>query len=311
VRVVILGPGALGGVFGAALHRAGHDVTLVGRPSPHLDVLRSSGLRLERRDGTTELLPIAATDDPGAVADADLVLVLVKANDTATAARAIAPHVHPGQTILTLQNGLGNAERIRAEVGPAPRVLLGVTSQGATRLGPGSVRHAGEGPTAIGYQREEDAGQAREIASTLSAAGIPTAVVAEISPWVWRKLAVNVAINGLTALAGVRNGMIASDGALLDAAEIVAEEVAAVARALGWELDGMRRAVAETALATAENRSSMLQDLDAGRPTEVAAIHEAVLAAGKRVGVAAPATTVLAALIRARERAQQWEEGVR
>ena len=301
MRIVILGPGALGAVFGAALHRAGHDVTLLGRESPHLNALRAAGLTLTRLDGTAALHAIAATDDPNVITGADLVLFLVKATDTTTAARSIAPYLHPEQTILTLQNGLGNVERIRAAVGPGPRILLGVTSQGATRLRPGSVRHAGEGPTVIGSP-PEDASKAREIAAAFTAGGIPTAAVAEIEPWVWRKLAVNAAINGLTALAGVKNGMIASDESLLDAAEIVAEEVAAIARALGWELRGMRAAVKETARATAENRSSMLQDLEAGRPTEVAAIHEAIIAAGSEAGIGAPATTVVAALIEARSR---------
>jgi 2-dehydropantoate 2-reductase len=302
MRIVILGPGALGGVLGAALDRAGHDVTFLGRPSAHLDALRASGLRLELLDATEAVLPIAATDDPSIVAGADLVIVLVKAHDTAVAARGIAPHVHPGQTILTLQNGLGNAERICAAVGRGPRVLCGVTSQAATRLAPGTVRHTGEGPTVIGYWSQDEAEAASGLAVMFTAAGLPTAAVSEIAPWIWRKLAVNAAINGLTALAGVRNGMIAADPALLDAAEIVAEEVAAVARALGWELGGMGEAVKETVRTTAGNRSSMLQDLDAGRPTEVGAIHEAVLTAGREVGIAAPATAVLAALIRARER---------
>lgn len=307
MNVVVLGPGALGCVFGAALFRSGHDVTLLGRSSPHLDALRASGLRLERIDGTVEHLAIPAAADPRIAAKAELILVLVKAADTSAAARAIAPYAHDGQVLLTLQNGLGNAERIRAEAGPGSCVLSGVTSQGATRLAPGSVRHAGEGPTVLGgtLGNGRDLSGAREIAAVLTAAGLPAAAVPDIAPWIWRKLAVNAAINGLTALAGVKNGMIASDTGLLGAAEIVAEEAAAVARAQGWELGGMREQIVTTAVATAENRSSMLQDLDAGRPTEVGAIHESILAAGQEAGVGAPATAVLAALIRAREQARQ------
>ena len=111
----------------------------------------------------------------------------------------------------------------------------------------------------------------------------------------------------LTALGGFPNGEIVAVPELLDAAEIVAEEAAVVARALGFELGGMRRAVAEITAASASNRSSMLQDLEAGRPTEVGAIQEAIVAAGARSGVATPATRVLAVLIRARERAAAQE----
>jgi 2-dehydropantoate 2-reductase len=307
MRIVILGPGALGSLCGATLHAGGHDVVLLGRPSPHLEVLRDEGLAFRRRDGTAARLRIPVSDDPSVVADADLIIVLVKSYDTSEAAHAIASFVRAGQAILTLQNGLGNAERIRAEVGDGPRVLVGVTSQGATRVGPGAIVHAGEGATLIGFADENDEPLVREIAASFSAAGLPTAAVAEIEPWVWRKLAVNAAINGLTALGGVTNGIIAADEALLAAAETVAEEAAAVARARGWELGGMRHAVAETATVTAANRSSMLQDLEAGRRTEVAAIHEAIVAAGAAAGIATPVTAVLAALIRARERAATTE----
>ena len=154
----------------------------------------------------------------------------------------------------------------------------------------------------IGYVDERYAGKAAELAAVFSDAGLPAVAVPDIDRWIWRKLAVNAAINGLTALGGFRNGAIAADDELLDAAETIAEEVATVARGRGIELGGMRRVVLETAVATADNRSSMLQDLDARRLTEVDAIHGAVLAAGIEVGVAAPAIQVIAALIRAKEK---------
>jgi 2-dehydropantoate 2-reductase len=183
-----------------------------------------------------------------------------------------------------------------------------VTSQAATRVGPGAVRHAGEGPTLIGYLDEADAPLAAELARIFATAGMPAAAVADIEHWVWQKAAVNAAINGLTALGGFRNGAIVDDPELLAAAEIVAEEAASVARALGIELGGMRGALVDTATATAENRSSMLQDLDRGRATEVDAIHGAILAVGSEVGIATPAIQVLTALIRAKERARDETE---
>jgi 2-dehydropantoate 2-reductase len=131
---------------------------------------------------------------------------------------------------------------------------------------------------------------------------LPAVSVPDIGTWIWRKLAVNAAINGLTSLGGFENGMIASNASLLDAAEVIAEEVASVARARGIELGGMRQVILETAVATANNRSSMLQDLEARRLTEVDAIHGAVLDAGKETGIATPATQVIAALIRAKEK---------
>ena len=310
MRFVIVGPGALGSIFAAALSKRGHAVSLLGRPSRHLETLRSEGLRIETRDGRVERLTIAATDDPAVIGDADALIILVKSVDTVSAMSAIRPHARPDQVLLTLQNGLGNAEKIRAALGPGPRILTGVTSQAATRLGPGWVKHTGVGPTLVGYQDERDAGPAVQLTRIFADAGLPATSVLDIDHWVWRKLAVNAAINGLTALGDFPNGDIANDPGLLDAAEIIAEEVASVAREIGIELGGMRRPVLETAIATRDNRSSMLQDLEAGRPTEVGAIHEAVLAKGAETGIATPAMWVVAALIRAKEKRVTTSEHV-
>jgi 2-dehydropantoate 2-reductase len=301
MRFVIVGPGALGSLIGATLSRRGHDVTLLGRRSPHLKALREQGLRLEAPDGTNSHVTIAATDDPAVVSHAETVIVLVKAGDTVPAMANIRPYIRDDQIILTLQNGIGNAEKIRSALGAGPRVLVGVTSQAATRLGPGAIRHAGEGPTLIGVLDKRDSSTATELARLFVQSGLPSASVPDIEHWIWRKLAINAAVNGLTALGGFENGMIASDRSLLAAAEVIAEEVARVAREKGIELGDMRRAILDTAVATASNRSSMLQDLKARRLTEVDAIHGAVLAAGKETGIATPATQVIAALIRAKE----------
>jgi 2-dehydropantoate 2-reductase len=303
MRIVIMGPGALGSVLGAELALGGQLVTLLGRDTAHLRAIANEGLQLTRLDGSTERVPLATTVDPAAITDADAVVVLVKTVDTAGAMRVITPHTKPDQVVLTLQNGLGADDRIRRSLGDAVRVLPGVTSQGATRLAPGVVTHNGAGPTLIGYRNTADIALARRLAAAFTEAGIAACAVADIDRWIWRKAAVNSAINGVTALSGCPNGAVAAMPDLLDAAEIIAEEAATVARAHGYELGGMRRAVADTALATAGNRSSMLQDLEARRPTEVGAIQEAIVVAGARVGVATPATQVVAALIRARERA--------
>ena len=300
MRIVVVGPGALGTVFAAALGRAGHDVTLLGRRSRWLHSVRADGLLLQARDGTIERLPAELTDDPGIVSTADVVIVLVKTPDTRAAVSAIKPHLAPDVPVLTLQNGLGNSRVIREGLGREDRVLSGTTSQAGRRAGPNLVVHTGEGPTLIGYERPGDAATAAALTRVMTEAGLPTATVHDIERWIWHKAAVNAAINGLTALGGFLNGDIAANEELLGAAETVAEEAAAVARALGIELGSMRGAVKETATATAANRSSMLQDLEAGRRTEVDAIHGAIIEAGTKVGVATPTIGLLAALIRAK-----------
>jgi 2-dehydropantoate 2-reductase len=305
LRFVVVGPGALGSVVAAHLARAGYDVTLLGRPSPHLHAVREHGLTLESPDRTTARVPLAATDDPDVVAGADVIVVLVKTGDTETALRAIAPHVRPGHVLLTMQNGLGGVARIRAVLGDGPRVLPGVTWQAATRLAPGVVRHAGAGPTAIGYRDARDGAVAERIAAAFAAAGLPAKVEPDIARLIWQKAAVNAAINGLTALAEIPNGDIVADPALLEAAETLAEEAASVARASGIPLGAMREALIATAVASTHNRSSMLQDLDAGRRTEVEAIHGAILRAAATHDIAVPALTLVTALIRAKERSRE------
>ena len=209
--------------------------------------------------------------------------------------------------MLTLQNGLGNQEAIQQAL-PGHEVLPGVTSQGAVRTGPGAVRHTGAGPTVIGWPSGAIDDRVTQIAGQFKTAGIATAAVGDIERWVWRKLAVNAAINGPTALAAVPNGAIATDPRLRAAADILAGEVAAVARARGLSLDRIEELVAEIAQATATNRSSMWQDLAAGRRTEVAAIYDAVIAVGEQAGIATPANRVLSALIHAREAHHELKE---
>ncbi len=308
MKFVIIGPGAIGSLFAAALARSGHHVTLLGRHSPHLEAIVASGLYLIARDGSRDLIRMAASSEPSVVASAEALVVLVKTVDTAGAITSVSPFVRHGTTVLTLQNGLGNAALIRELLYEHARVLPGVTSQAAMRREPGVVAHTGEGPTLIGYDVEIDAARASDLAATFSAAGLAAAAVPDIDRWIWRKVAVNAAINGLTALGGRPNGAIAQDPDLLDAAETIAEEAAAIARANGIELGGMRRQVLETAIATAENRSSMLQDLESGRPTEVESIHGAIIEAASQVGLDTPAISVVAALLRARERNIRDEE---
>ncbi len=304
VRFVVVGAGAMGSLVAARLALASVPVALLGRPSSHLVAIRQSGLCLKDLDGSAQSVPLAATDRWEAVADADVVVLLVKTWAIDEALAPLRSWLRPDAMVLTLQNGLGNAEAVRSalgEVTPAA-IVVGVTSQAALRVGSGVVHHTGIGPTMIGREDGNVDAALTGVADTLSIAGLPTIAVPDIERWVWRKLAVNAAINGLTALAGVRNGTIVEDRVLREAAGVLADEVEAVARGHGLELGDTLAAVDEVATATAANRSSMLRDLESGVRTEVDAIHGAVVAAGEAVGIDAPANRVVAALIRARER---------
>ena len=308
MRIVVVGAGAMGSLVAARLAQAGEPVTLFGRPSSHIEAIQRDGLTLVEIDGARQSVPLNATSDADAAGGAELVIVLVKAWATAEAIAPLREAIPREARVLTLQNGLGNAAALRATLrrpdGARPAVLLGVTTQAAHRGSPGEVVHTGAGITAIGRRRAGPDSHLTAIARTLSVAGVPTVAVDDIHRWVWRKLAVNAAINPLTALAGVPNRDISSDRDLRAAAAALAREVTAVALANGINLDAQDivAAVNDVARATGTNRSSMLHDLEAGSRTEIDAINGAVVTEAARVHVPVPLNHAVTALIRARER---------
>ena len=271
-------------LFGAALAPVA-SITLVGTWPEGLAALRAHGIRVEGRPAVR----VRAVALGEAAPPADLTLVLVKTWQTAAIGAALPGYLKPDGLALTLQNGLGNVEQL------GPRACLGVTTMGATLLGPGQVRPGGTGPTHVAAPAW--------VAELLNAAGLDAEAVpaAQVDGLLWGKLAVNCGINALTALLRVTNGALLERPdavALLNAA---AEECAAVAAAQGIALPYADAAAAARAVAarTATNRSSMFQDILRGAPTEIEAINGAVARLAERLGVPAPVNTVLARLVRA------------
>lgn len=301
MRIAVFGAGALGSLFGGLLARA-HDVLLVGR-DPHMGAVAEDGLRIEAgAEGTDDLRvrPRAGTrppEDPQ-----DLVLVTVKAFDTADAAGQLAPLLGPGTLVVSLQNGLGNLEALAERIAPE-RLVAAVTSHGATHVGPGVVRHGGVGDTTVGAWAGGETAEGRQRAETVArafeAAGIDAEVTGDVRRTLWEKVLVNAAINPLTALARVKNGVLLQDAGLRACLAQLAEEGAAVARAAGHAIagdDAAARAM-EVARRTADNRSSMLQDVEKGRRTEVDAINGAIARTAAEHGVAAPMNGVVVDLL--------------
>ncbi|EMA40987.1 ketopantoate reductase family protein [Halococcus hamelinensis] len=283
--VVVFGAGSLGSLVGGLCARE-HDVTLVGR-DPHISAVRESGLRVT---GAVEFTvePDARTTVPDR---ADLALVTVKSFDTPTAARALtdcAPAV-----VCSLQNGLGNEERLARS---HDTVLAGTCTYGARLDGPGRVACTGIGEVVVGDPDGGPSAAAERVGGALRAANIDVQVSPRMARRRWEKLAVNAGINPVTALAGVANGALA-DGPLHGVATAAARETARVARENDIDLDerdavATLESVVET---TAENHSSMLQDVRADNRTEVDAINGAVVA---RTDEPAPVNRTLARLVR-------------
>jgi 2-dehydropantoate 2-reductase len=305
VHTVVVGAGAMGSLLAARMAAAGAPVTLLGRPSAHLEAIRLHGLTVQEIDGSHQVVQIPLAVDPEVARTADLVVVLVKTYATNDAIGPLRSHLNNAAVILTLQNGLGNAAALRAILNPGGRgsreILTGVTTDAAYRDKPGVIIHTGRGQTVIGRESGGASPRTPEVVNHLTKSGWPSKAVVDIDRWIWRKLAINAAINPLTALTGRTNVAIADDPYLSAAAKGLAEEAATVAAARGLDLGEIARAVAEVARATGENRSSMLADLDMGIRTEIDAINGAVVAEGKRLNIPTPANQLALSLVTLRE----------
>ena len=233
----------------------------------------------------------------------DLVILFVKSAATQAAATDAAALLRPGGRVLTLQNGLGNAEVI-AEIVGAERVLAGTTAQGATLLGPGQIRHGGSGETHIGRLFGEVDEFCHEVARLLTNAGLPTVVEPDVRSLIWGKLIINTGINALTALLRLRNGQLAELDETRQLLALAVEEAVQVARAAGVRLpyENPLDKVLAVAVATGQNQSSMLQDVLRGSPTEIAVINGAIVREGERLGVATPVNRTLTLLVQALEK---------
>ena len=297
---VIVGAGAMGSLFGGRLSSA-TQVTLLDPWEEHVAAIQRGGLTIVELDGSETNLPITATTDPATVAPADLAILFVKSHATREASEQARRFLAPQGLALTLQNGVGNAESM-AEVLGKERVVAGVTSHGATLLGPGRVRHAGAGPTHLSA-RPGVADRLTPVAKTLEQAGFEVHISEDLDTLVWGKVIINVGINALTAILRVPNGQLVEIPAAKALMARAVEEAVDVCRAKGIDLpyDDPLARVEQVARATGTNRSSMLQDVTRGAPTEIGVINEAIVEEGKRLGVDTPVNEVLSLMVRAIE----------
>ncbi|ERH12525.1 MAG: 2-dehydropantoate 2-reductase [halophilic archaeon J07HB67] len=311
MEIAVFGAGALGSLVGGLLTRE-HAVTLVGR-EPHVTAVREDGLQVTGAVETT-VSPRATTAGTGL--DVDLAVVTVKADDTTRAGEQLA--TGDVELVWSLTNGLVE-ERLSASLGD--RVLAGTATYGAELPEPGVVRCTGVGELRVGELArdggdtghdtgDEPSRRARRVAAACRAAGLSATADPQMARRRWRKLAVNAGINAVTALARAENAAVVT-GPAATVAERAARETARVARAEGLSLadETAVAAVEEVASATADNRSSTLQDVLAGRPTEVDAINGAVVRRGEAAGVDTPTNRTLTELLRAWEAANAADDG--
>lgn len=282
--ILLVGTGALATLFATRLSEAGHSVSMLGTWKDGLSSLREKGARIVDAEGNERAFPVHATNDPYEVSGAKFAIVLVKSWQTERVGRQLQAALAPDGLALTLQNGLGNREMLARELGSA-RVSLGVTTTGATLLGPGLVKVGGEG--ILSLEQNQALGP---LEAALRSSNFNLQIVQDARSLMWGKLVINAAINPLTALLRVPNGELLSHPWARKVMSSLAREAAQVAEAESVHLpfNNPIEAVEEVARKTAKNISSMFQDVRRGAPTEIDAISGAVTRRGREHGIPTP-----------------------
>ncbi|MEW6688925.1 MAG: 2-dehydropantoate 2-reductase [Pseudomonadota bacterium] len=289
-RIAVMGAGAVGCYYGGMLARAGHEVALIGRPQ-HVEAVRRSGLRIQT-SAFDERVRVQGSTGPDAVRGAEFVLFAVKSPDTEAAGRALAPWLERDVAVLTLQNGVDNAERLAAALGR--EVILAVVYVAVEMAGAGHVRHHGRGELVIAR-----AGASEAIAAAFRAAGVPVEVSEDVSGALWAKLIVNCAYNALSAITQLPYGKLVQGAGVPAVMRDVVDECLAVARAAGVQVPGDLHAVVQGLARTmAGQLSSTAQDLARGKKSEIDHLNGVVVRKGEALGVRTPANRTLLALVK-------------
>lgn len=297
MKTVIVGAGAIGSLFAYFLARGGKDVAILDKYAERAEFINREGIHVEGISGE-HIVRVKAYSKPDAIKEADLVMICVKAPDTSVAVKEILPLLKPTSMVLTLQNGLGNVERIAEAVGEE-RTVGGTTAQGATLLDSGHIRHAGEGETIIGEMSGKITERLTALRDHLAGCGISVSVTDNLESLIWSKLVINVGINALTAITRLKNGELLNyEGTRSVMAQAVKEAVEVI-KEKGIKLlyDNPIEKVESVCKATAGNVSSMLQDVLRKKKTEVGYINGAIVREAAKIGLKAPVNAVLERLV--------------
>jgi 2-dehydropantoate 2-reductase len=290
MRIAVMGAGAVGCYFGGMLARAGHAVTLIGRAG-HVEAMQRDGLRVDAQSFQANVA-VSADTEPAAVAGAKLVLFCVKSTDTLSAAEAVKPHLGADTVLISLQNGVDNADRLRTAV--SQEVIASVVYVATEMAGPGHVRHNGRGELVIGTSDSS-----AEIAALFTEAGVPMKISDNVAGELWSKLIVNCAYNALSAISKMQYGRMVQLEGVTAVMDDVVLECLEVARAAGVTVPGdLRKSVPALALGMPAQYSSTAQDLMRGKPSEIDHLNGYVVQRGLSLGVQTPVNRVLHTLVK-------------
>ena len=302
MKIAIIGVGAMGSVYAALLASGGHDVSAIDVWKEHVEAIREKGLRVEGASGD-RTVRIDATTNPADVHDADLVIIATKDQGAADAAHAALQIAKPDAPILTIQNGLGSADKV-AEIVGSKRIMMGVVGGGgASMKAPGHAHHNGMEFLRLGEMDGGMTPRLEAVAEAWRAGGFKVLTFDDIHKMVWEKLICNCTYSGPCALTGLRVGEVQANPNAWSIATACANEAYQVALAKGIKLDfddpvAYVRAFGQK---IPNARPSMLLDHLAGRPAEVDNINGAIPREGANVGIATPVNSVVVALLKAKE----------
>ncbi|HLC10986.1 MAG TPA: 2-dehydropantoate 2-reductase [Candidatus Bathyarchaeia archaeon] len=292
----IVGAGAIGCLFGASLSLAGHDVTLIHRDLSIVRAIQKNGVSLRETDTTVTGIRVPVRKGPATLPGAEVLIIAVKAYDTKAMAASYRGLVPLETTVLSLQNGLGNIETLQSAL--KNEVLAGSTTEGAFSLGPGSVLHTGRGLTVIGDPRGTKSDTCSRIKIAFEEAGFRTKISSNMAGVLWTKAIVNSAINPLSGLTRLPNGALAKSSELRKIGFQVMREGMSVSHAERVTLAGdPRKLWRRILLSTKANKSSMLQDIERGKMTEIRQLNGAILSRGNARGVETPTNRILTRIV--------------
>lgn len=314
MKVVVVGAGQMGSIYGAAAHENGHDVWFVDAVPAIVDAINDRGLIIDRRDGRRDVYEVPATLDPATIGEpADVILFQTKGWATPSAAAAVRPIISADTVLLTLQNGLGNEEAIRAALPECP-LLIGMSVHTVITVDVAHYGHTGVRDTHLG---PADGGAQGAMAAAEKAAGafrsrtFPVEVLseAEIRRAQWSKFVLNCGSLPVAALTRLPTDVLRDESLPFAVMDDLTRETCAIARAAGIELDPEERVAFQHELfSTAGGRASMLGDVLAHRRTEIDTINGAALQHAERLGVAAPLNRVMYNLVKGLEKAIELGE---
>jgi len=298
MKIVIVGPGAIGSLFSAFLAKSGAELWLLDKDKERAHKINQQGIIIEGISGNWQAA-VKVTVEINEIGSADLIIICVKSYDTKEAILKVKPLIGEDTLVLTLQNGLGNIEIISEVIGQ-DKVIGGVTNQGATLLDVGHIRHAGKGETVIGRIDGKISAQLRSIREVFNKVGLETRISRDIKGLLWSKLIINVGINALTAITRLNNGRLiefAGTRKILNAAVMEAVKIAKRKR-IKLIYDDPLAKVEAVCEATSLNISSMLQDVLKKKRTEIDFINGVIVRQGQELGIPTPVNSVLTDLVK-------------